>query len=464
MEIYTDELSQKLQAHLKMNNRFPTNPFYRFILSPQIKPVRDRIERWIDEFPELKTNKDFTGRFTLSESHEKVVTELFVGIALKRFGFEVEHDKLFDGKTPDWYALGKDDIPNFVVEVTTINQPQDYQSSINKTGDFFASIRKIPFGATLKAEIIIEGADYKFDPNQKKISIRSINDWLKTNPQTGATHDVAGFRFELVEWNNDKSFVTANGFKKSRTINPTLFANAIKRKISRYQTIIESNNLPFWVAVQTDERIGLSLNNLREILSGKRGALSKAETKLSPERIRHIISPNNKGLFEQLPLLSGVLWIESDYHKNIWNLVPFYNPFAKNKLPHSALPEVRFLNGSSSSGQDATTEQNSSQPLHESPLSDYKMLRYFLVFWTAQFPEPIYNQTGYSSGQMSFIRETFMSHAEIIADIKQRNPTYEQISITNLLELKREDYEGWICKDHVHLGNNDQIKVMICSD
>ncbi len=137
--------------------------------------------------------------------------------------------------------------------------------------------------------------------------------------------------------------MTTNGISRGYTIDPTLFADCIKEKVRKYKSIIESNNLIFWVAIQTDSRVGLSLDNLKEMLSGQRGGLSKAESKLPIEQIKQILSPDNKGLSEKLPLLSGVIWIESDFHQNYWNLLPFYNPFAKNKLPSNTLREVRFL-------------------------------------------------------------------------------------------------------------------------
>ena len=266
-----------------------------------------------------------------------------MGIALKKLGFSVEHNKLFDSKTPDWYAHSKGSIPHFVVEATTINPQPSQQAIINKIDDFFNAIRKLKMGITLKITKIVEDAEIKFHSSQKKQSVKSVELWLKTKPSIGEKHQVAGFQFEIEEWKQNTNVMTTKGIGRSFTINPTLFADCIKEKLKKYKSIIESNNLTFWVAIETDSRVGLSLENLREILSGKRGALSKSESELPVERIKQILSPNSKGLFEQSTLLSGVIWIESDFHQNYWNLLPFYNPFAKNKLPSNTLREVRFL-------------------------------------------------------------------------------------------------------------------------
>ena len=345
MKIYTDELNQKLLRKFEMNPHSDNNSLYSFVCSSQLKPVRNRIEGWLDEFPKLTSDKSFIRPFLSSKSHKQAISELVAGVALKKLGFDVEHNKLFDGKTPDWYAHSKDNIPNFIVEVTTINPPPSRQAVANKVSDFFNSIRKLEIGVTLKITRVYENADVDFRLNQKKQSVKSIEIWLESKPSVGSKCQVAGFQFELEEWKDSTNVMTTKGkgIGSSFTINPTQFLKSIKEKLKKYKPIIESNNLVFWVAIQTDQRVGLNLENLKEILSGKRGALSNAESNLPSERIKQILSDRNKGLFEDFPLLSGVIWIESDFYQNYWNLLPFYNPFAKHKLPSGSLREVRFL-------------------------------------------------------------------------------------------------------------------------
>ncbi len=198
MKIYTDELSRELQEKFKMNPHSDHHSLYAFVCSPQLKPVRNRIETWLDEFPELTSDKNFIHPFISEKSqHKQAISELVVGIALKRFGFRVEHNKLFDGKTPDWYVHGDEDIPNFVVEATTINPPTSRQVIINKIDDFFNSIRKLGIGVTLNITKIDEDAEINFHPSQKRQSVKSIEIWLKTKPSAGARHQVAGFQFEV---------------------------------------------------------------------------------------------------------------------------------------------------------------------------------------------------------------------------------------------------------------------------
>ncbi len=91
-------------------------------------------------------------------------------------------------------------------------------------------------------------------------------------------------------------------------------------------------------------------------------------------------------------------------------------------------------------------------------------MRYFLVFWTAQFPAPEYNTTGYAMSQRAYMSETFLSKDEIIADIQKDKPNYKEISITNLIELSREDYKIWISKDRRHLEARYESDVLISYD
>lgn len=91
-------------------------------------------------------------------------------------------------------------------------------------------------------------------------------------------------------------------------------------------------------------------------------------------------------------------------------------------------------------------------------------MRYFLLFWTATVPTPEYNATGYAKAERAYLNETFLSKDEIIADIQREYPNYQQISITNLIELSREDYEIWISKERRHLKARYESDVLISYD
>jgi hypothetical protein len=455
MKIYTDELVKR--QHLKAGNQLPTDPhsFYSFVSSSQTEPARNRIENWIDEFPGLVASKDFINSIRHERSHDQAVAQLVTGVALRRHSIPIEPNKNIDGKTPDWFVPGRLEHSAFIVEVTTINPPPSMQTTLNRVASFLNSIRSLKAGVTLKISKIVETADINFDPSEQKRYVWLIRNWLSAKPPVGSSFDVAGFQFLIEAWHPTSNTVTTKGWGRSQHANPTRFANPIEEKVSRYKSIIEKYSFPFWIAIQVDDQVPLRFEFLTEMLSGRRGSLSQKEAALPIQRVRHILSPNNKGLFEELPLLSGVLWIENNYITNSWKVAPIYNPYAQNKLPEGTLKEVRFL---------PIWLRKFCRP-ERLPNSNDHHMRYFLLFWTAKFPVPGNpNVTGYSKSQRSFMSETFPSQDEVIADIRKTHPTYENISITNLVELSAEDYFNWISEDRRHLAARYESDVIISFD
>ena len=91
-------------------------------------------------------------------------------------------------------------------------------------------------------------------------------------------------------------------------------------------------------------------------------------------------------------------------------------------------------------------------------------MRYFLLFWTATFPAPEHNTTGFAKTQTAYMSETFLSKEQIVADIQREHPNFEQISITNLIELSKDDYEIWISKDRKYLEPRYEADILISYD
>lgn len=65
------------------------------------------------------------------------------------------------------------------------------------------------------------------------------------------------------------------------------------------------------------------------------------------------------------------------------------------------------------------------------------MKRYFLVFYKASFNNGCSSCEGYSE----LISQNFINRKNYIDNLKKYNPKFEEITLTNIIELTKEDYE-----------------------
>ncbi len=301
-----------------------------FFITNAWEHVRKQVGNWLTRFPEL-ASPQLVNRLRTPRLHLHAIYELAVGVTLKAHGFNVEHERQLGEVTPDWYVRGRGDTPSLIIDATTINRPKESLTRARAIGEFLNAIRGLNIGVTLRVTEMDENSYSQINSKVTAEAVSLIKEWLEKTPSPGESLEVFGFSFTVSEWKHGSPLMTTSqSGSTSYYVDPTKFIKTLEAKVSKYGRLEENTALA--VAVGADEKCGLNLDSLKQILYGRRKSLAHHETKLPPHVIMHLTSANNRGLFYKKPLLSCVLWVGLEYTQGIWTIVPLYNPYAHNKL------------------------------------------------------------------------------------------------------------------------------------
>lgn len=340
MEIYDEKWLQDIDRRYKSSAYYDRNSIYFFITNAWTR-VRNQVENWLTRFPEL-ASPQLVSRLRTPGLHLHAIYELAVGVALKAHGFDVEHEKQIGEVTPDWYVRGQGNTPALVIDTTTINRPKEPLTKAGSISEFLNSIRGLNIGVKLSVTELNENSYSLITAKLTTEAVTLIKEWLEKGPSPGESLDVFGFRFTISEWKQGSSLMsTVCPLGETYHIDPTKFIRSLEAKVSKYGRLEENTALA--VAIGADEKCGLSLDTLKQILYGRRRHFALHENKLPPHVMRHIASANNRGLFYKKPLLSCVLWVGLEYTQGIWTIVPLYNPYALNKLSTETFDKTWLL-------------------------------------------------------------------------------------------------------------------------
>jgi hypothetical protein len=339
MEFYTKDWLDEILEKYRHSPPADKRSLYYFATHEWLY-VRRQVEGWLTTFPALASS-ELKSRLKAGE-YLHALYDLATGVALKSHGYEVENERQFDSCKPDWYVRPARNVPEFLVDVTTLNANKELIAIEQASRAFLNELRKLGVGVTLQIEEAAEGVFIRMDRERTKSIKNSVREWLRTNPEVGAKFQLLELRFTLASYDSG-SFVMTTEFKLPPFyIDPNKFKQSLEKKVSTYRKIADEQRMPLVVALGADESTGLNLETLRQILYGERIVLSAKENKLSPQVIKHIMSRRNKGVFFKCPQLSCVVWVELNHTKGLWEMIPLYNPHAQNKLPFETFYETQL--------------------------------------------------------------------------------------------------------------------------
>lgn len=341
MEVYDEKWLREIGCRYKLSAQYDRTSPYFFITNAWVR-VRRQVEDWLTRFPEL-ASPQLVSRLRTPGLHVHAIYELAVGVTLKAHGFDVEHEKHLGEVTPDWYVQGNENIPALIIDATTVNRPREPLTKERAVTEFLNAVRGLKIGVKFRVEETDENSYQRINSKVTPEALASIKCWLEESPSLGESLEVFGFRFTVTEWKHGSSVMTTSRSSgKSYYVDPTKFIKPLEAKVSRYGRLEENTALA--VAVGADERCGLNLDSLKQILYGRRKLFAyHGSTKRPPDVIRHLMSANNKGLFHNKPLLSCVLWMELDYVQGLWKIVPLYNPYARNAIAGDTFKKTWLL-------------------------------------------------------------------------------------------------------------------------
>jgi hypothetical protein len=353
MELYTKEWLDEILRKYRSSPPADKRSLYYFATSEWLH-IRTQVEEWLSTFPSLASS-ELKSRLKAGE-YLHALYDLATGVALKSHGYEVENEKQLNSCKPDWYVHPARGVPGFIVDVTTLNASKEMVTVEQARRAFLNEIRKIGVGVTLQVDELVDGAYMRIDRDRTRAIKTSVRDWLRTKPEVGANVELPELRFTLEAYDSGSSAMTTKVKLTPFYIDPNKFKLSLEKKVSTYRRTADEQLMPVVIALGADESTGLDLETLKQILYGERRVLSAKENKLSPQVIKHIMSRRNKGLFFKCPELSCVIWVELMHTQGLWEMIPLYNPHARNKLPFDTFYETEFRKSERIVKQDVVAE------------------------------------------------------------------------------------------------------------
>ena len=117
-KVFTSEFIYQLKQRYEKPQCKNKPDLYYVATSPRKKCLRDKIESLVNCLPQNK-QEDVIKKIRDTKSSEHTYHELIVGDSLRQRGYNIEYEKCVCGKRLDWYICGKDEIPDFIIEVFT---------------------------------------------------------------------------------------------------------------------------------------------------------------------------------------------------------------------------------------------------------------------------------------------------------------------------------------------------------
>lgn len=189
------------------------------------------------------------------------ISEIKFGELFQQLNIEIEYDKKFDEQTPDW-TLNSSSYP-IICEVYRLGKTAKDQKKADFENSLIEELENIPSNYLVKIKI---GKNYGQPENSQTYRIKEqVMDWLEHKPnvneslnlENGISFTVTGIRthfkflfcqvIRAIEYKIGK-IQQLEGHKP----------NEITKKMVKYNKIIESKNLPFFICVDIDGESGIN--------------------------------------------------------------------------------------------------------------------------------------------------------------------------------------------------------------
>jgi hypothetical protein len=333
MLVFNEEWLTGLTQRYRNHKRY-SRPFIYFVaVEDEFKSTREQIENWVALLP-AGLQKKVIASLQSDVGFQQTYHELAVGSLISGFGLQLTYESDFDGQTPDWFVRAGNGL-NFIVEVFSENVSQTTDSLDARLGELQSRISELPFDFALSVDIPFGWNSIGLDSGRSKSIAKRVKEWLASdNPSIGTELHVDEFSFEVILRDRKYAHVMLMGFGRAFWVNPTPLRRNIEAKVDKYKKLVESNRIPFAVAVVAEFRTGYDLEGLEDILFGKEVfdlAIDNATSGVVAQTTRR----KNDGLFVKKPLLSGVIWASKPIAGE-WQMRSYLNPHAQFPLPEKS--------------------------------------------------------------------------------------------------------------------------------
>jgi hypothetical protein len=258
---------------------------------------------------------------------QNFINELNIGIFFSRAGFEIEYDRAFDDKTPDWTIFIKKE-PICIIEVLTLHQIKedaDKQDLINSLSNHF---NNIPGNFIIECEIRDNSKIYKAIREVEYIA-RDVKNWLLSGHENPLVLDNYNITFDFTNIKSPKDnfeFI----YYSSINHDPVRFEDKVINKIIKYQQVVHIHKIPLIIAVVSETLNMIDDIDLKKLLFG---------TEIDDRRFGKnfsLIYSLKDGIFSKYSeILNGFIW--TSYEREIKEIFLYLNPSNSNGLKEKLL-------------------------------------------------------------------------------------------------------------------------------
>lgn len=196
------------------------------------------------------------------------ISEINFGKFFKKLNFEIKYDEKFDKQTPDW-TLNLSTFP-IICEVYRLGKSMEDQKKADFKNSLKEELQKIPSEYIIKINI---GSEYDHTViNQIK---ERVEKWLKELPNLNdelvVDYEISFKIIDLIKKNKFLSCISSGkiDYKISKVKQVESHRpNEITKKIKKYNDIIFSKKIPFFICVDIDFLSGFNHDEFEEYFLG----------------------------------------------------------------------------------------------------------------------------------------------------------------------------------------------------
>jgi hypothetical protein len=239
-------------------------PALRLAILPEWAPLRDSINSLCSNLP-LDSQKKLRAKRNDLQNIWQTTNEIKVGAHLVDLNYEIEHEKKFGARTPDWFVKHKDGSRSFIIEVFTKTLSDESKLENEYLTDLSDLSKNIPIGAVLIIKPRPKNNPLAWSDEFVRTVVGDLGEWLKSNPQPGSSVNINGLEFTLVNYSEKFNYVHYAVSYEAFVVNTISVKNSIEEKVERYRKVCNENQLPLVIACLPDFSTAIEKEEFEEI-------------------------------------------------------------------------------------------------------------------------------------------------------------------------------------------------------
>jgi hypothetical protein len=258
------------------------------------------------------------------ETFTSLLAEVDFGLLFNRLGFQLEYEKKYSGKEPDWtLSIGNS---KAICEVYRLGKSKNDQKLSDFQSELIEKVRLLEFDYFVKFGYLNNEVDLSNVDSNKIVS--DLNEWLHSSPKKigDRIEIINNFYFEVTHINAKKNKLSCRGSFRTIELKPGKLIqhglikdpNKITKKISKYNEIISQTGYPYFLCIALDFACGFEFDDFEEYFLGKGVGFDceeDSEHETSIEDREYGTEWTELGVFYKNPQLSGLIILDNNkYH------------------------------------------------------------------------------------------------------------------------------------------------------